>query len=202
MRKTRKKISIKLSASAKLPTAFGAFTIHIFTDQAGREHVALTKGNIATHLPVLTRVHSQCLTGDTFQSLKCDCVNQLHSALKKISHARRGVLIYLNQEGRGIGLHNKIRAYALQEKGMDTVEANLALGFSADERDYQVAAKILKALSISHIKLLTNNPDKIAQLKTYGITVVRRIPLAVGKNRLNRRYLDVKAKKLGHRFET
>ncbi|MDD5110314.1 MAG: GTP cyclohydrolase II [Patescibacteria group bacterium] len=190
---------IRLAATANLPTRFGKFKIHIFTSH-GREHAVLQMGNVAGRNAVIARLHSQCLTGDTFGSRKCDCADQLHTALKKIARARRGLLIYLNQEGRGIGLTNKIRAYALQDKGLDTVEANLALGFAADERDYRDAADILHHLRVRTVRLLTNNPAKICQLTRYGITVTERLPLIAAKNRTNQRYLAVKAAKLGHQI--
>ena len=189
------------AASAKLPTAYGEFTIHAFTGLAdGKPHVALTIGDFSDNVPVLVRVHSQCLTGDTFASLKCDCRGQLESALRAIAHAGRGVLVYLNQEGRGIGLVNKIRAYALQDHGLDTVDANLALGLAADARNYRVAAEMLRALGVTRVELLTNNPNKIAHLTAAGVTVARRIPLVVAGNGINDHYLQVKMAKLGHRL--
>lgn len=192
--------SVSAIARARLPTEFGEFTIHIFRSNDGKEHAVLTLGDVTTDVPVLTRLHSQCLTGDTFHSLKCDCHEQLNAALRSIAQTGRGVLVYLNQEGRGIGLGNKIRAYALQEQGLDTVEANLALGFDADLRDYRVAADILHALGVRTISLLTNNPEKVNQLTQRGIAIVERRPLVTMSNGVNRAYLRAKAAKLGHQL--
>lgn len=187
-------------ASAKLPTSYGIFRIIIYKSiKDNLEQVVLLKGE-SFKKPTLVRIHSQCLTGDVFSSLRCDCSEQLHKSLIKINKAKSGVLIYLNQEGRGIGLANKIKAYALQEKGLDTVEANKHLGLAADLRDYQVASEILKDLKIYKIVLLTNNPDKVSQLTSLGITVTRCAPLEVTPNKTNKGYLRTKKDKLGHKL--
>ncbi|EKD89860.1 MAG: GTP cyclohydrolase II [uncultured bacterium] len=187
-------------ASVKLPTSFGTFKVIIFKGIKDKlEHVVLLKGENFKN-PVLTRIHSSCLTGDVFSSLKCDCRDQLAASLTKIGKSKNGLLIYLNQEGRGIGLINKIKAYALQEKGYDTVAANEQLGFAADTRNYNIAAQILKDLNIDHILLLTNNPDKVTQLKQSGITVVKAIPLEITPNNKNRSYLKTKKDRLGHKL--
>lgn len=185
--------------SASLPTAYGNFQIIVYKSiKDNFEHVALVKAkNFQEH--TLVRIHSQCLTGDVFSSLKCDCRDQLIMSLIKIGQ-EGGVLIYLSQEGRGIGLTNKIKAYALQDKGYDTVEANKKLGFEADLRDYKIAAQILKDLNIDQIALLTNNPAKIRELKGYGITVAECIPLEVIPNKINKSYLKTKKNKLGHKL--
>ena len=185
-------------AACRLPTEWGVFTLHGFEDENGQEHVALTMGDVSDGLPVLARVHSECLTGDALFSLKCDCGPQLEAAMKAVQQEGRGVIVYLRQEGRGIGLINKIRAYKLQDEGMDTVEANLALGLPVDARDFTLAKQIYDHLNISAVKLLTNNPEKIQTLKDAGINVVERIPLHVGENVENERYLHTKADKLGH----
>jgi len=185
-------------ASSSLPTKYGTFQISIYKSLIDdKEHTALSMGS-SKNAPALVRIHSQCLTGDTLYSLKCDCGEQLKQSMKIISKNKNGLIIYLNQEGRGIGLSNKIRAYQLQDKGLDTVEANKALGFAADVRDYQIAADILKDLGITRIALLTNNPTKSEQLGSYGITVVNTIPLEVVPNAINRLYLQAKKHKLGH----
>ncbi len=187
--------------SAILPTAYGIFKIIIYTsDKDGLEHAALVKGKKLKD-DVLVRIHSQCLTGDTFSSLRCDCREQLTAGLEKIANSENGVLIYLNQEGRGIGLTNKIKAYSLQEKGFDTVDANNTLGLPSDARDYLIAANILKDLNIKSIQLLTNNPDKINQLKTFGITIVKRIPLEATPNHIDINYLKTKKNKFGHKLK-
>lgn len=186
-------------ASAQLPTSYGRFQIIIYQsvkDQS--EHVVLTRGK-RLKKPTLVRIHSQCLTGDVFSSFKCDCKEQLHKSLMKIGK-QGGVLIYLNQEGRGIGLTNKIKAYKLQEQGLDTVEANKRLGFAEDLRSYKVAAQILKNLNISQIILLTNNPNKVSQLASYGIEVTRYIPIEIAPNQINKNYLKTKKNKLGHKL--
>ncbi|MBU1031669.1 GTP cyclohydrolase II [Patescibacteria group bacterium] len=189
---------IRKVASATLPAAYGIFKIIVYKSKKdGLEHIALIKGD-GFKEPVLVRIHSECLTGEVFSSLKCDCKGQLVASLKKISKAKSGVLIYLNQEGRGIGLTNKIKAYALQEKGFDTVQANEQLGFAADPRSYKVAALILQNLGISKITLLTNNPDKIGQLKKFGVTVEKCLPLEITPNSTDRSYLKIKKEKLGH----
>lgn len=190
--------SIIRKAEAKLPTRFGTFQIVVYKSILDeREHAALIMGkNLKS--PVLTRIHSQCLTGDTFFSLRCDCREQLHQSMKIISEQKEGLIIYLSQEGRGIGLSNKIKAYALQEKGLDTVEANLALHLPIDARDYRIAAEILQDLGASQVSLLTNNPSKINHLTSFGITIDRQIPLEVFPNKLNRDYLRIKKQKLGH----
>lgn len=191
---------IKKIASARLPTVYGNFQIIVYKSSKDKlEHVALVKER---HLrkPTLVRIHSQCLTGDTFFSLRCDCGDQLHQSMKMISKSGSGIVIYLNQEGRGIGLTNKIKAYQLQDKGLDTVEANHALGFGADNRQYKIAADILKDLEIYKINLLTNNPDKAAQLTSYGITVEKCIPIEVAPNKINKSYLKTKKDKLGHKL--
>lgn len=188
------------TASAVLPTSYGIFKIIIYTSPDKLEHVVLLKGSDFTN-PVLTRIHSACLTGEVFSSLKCDCHDQLTISLKKISKSKNGVLIYLNQEGRSIGLVNKIKAYALQETGLDTVQANEQLGFSADARSYEAAAQILKDLNIRQILLLTNNPDKAGQLKNFGIIVKRCIPLEITPNQADRSYLKTKKYKLGHKLK-
>lgn len=194
-------LSLKRIAEAKLPTVFGECLMIGFEEiSSGREHVALIYGDISTPEPILSRIHSECLTGDAFFSLRCDCGHQLEAALAQISEEGRGILLYHRQEGRNIGLLNKIRAYALQDEGFDTVEANLKLGFKADERDFTVCADMYKLLGVNEIRLLTNNPDKINILKEAGINIVERVPLVVGRNRLNSHYLDIKAAKLGHLF--
>ena len=190
---------IQRVTEATLPTEFGIFKIVGFEfPDSKKEHVALVMGDVADSEPVLARIHSECLTGDALHSLKCDCGFQLASALRQISEEGRGVLIYHREEGRGIGLINKIRAYSLQDKGMDTIEANLALGFKADERNFSVCADMFEQLGVKAVRLLTNNPAKIDTMKKAGINVVERVPLNVGENRYNTEYLDTKAKKMGH----
>lgn len=191
---------MKKTTAATLPTKFGLFQIIVFKSKADNlEHVALVKRENFNQ-PVLVRIHSCCLTGDVFSSLRCDCHEQLQKSLQKIGQAENGVLIYLNQEGRGIGLVNKIKAYSLQEKGLDTVDANNTLGLPSDSRNYSAAAKILKDLNIKTINLLTNNPDKINQLTQYGITVKQRISLEINPNPNNQTYLKTKKNKLGHKL--
>ena len=186
--------------SAEIPTARAANTqFHIFRPNiSGEEHYAMEIGKIDRNQPILVRIHSACFTGDVLGSLKCDCGPQLHAATKMINDQGGGLLIYLNQEGRGIGLTNKIRAYALQDQGFDTVEANHRLGFEDDERDFQLGATILREMRISNIKLITNNPSKIATMSKYHIIVTERIPLNVGQNETNLRYLQTKVSKSGH----
>ena len=185
-------------AEAKLPTKYGEFTAIAYkSDIDPDEHLALVMGDIATEEPVLVRVHSECLTGDVFTSLRCDCGEQVDLALQSIADEGRGVFLYMRQEGRGIGFHNKIRAYALQDKGLDTVEANLSLGFAPDLRDYGVGAQILAELGLHGIRLLTNNPKKVVGLEGYGLKVVETIPIITPPNPYNRNYLETKQKKLG-----
>lgn len=181
------------------PTKFGHFTLHLYASSVDEHHhLAIVKGDVRTAEPVLVRVHSQCLTGDIFGSLRCDCGDQLAFALNKIEAEGRGVLLYMRQEGRGIGLANKLRAYQLQEMGKDTVEANEALGFKADLRDYGIGAQILADLGIKNIRLLTNNPAKRAGLEGYNLKIVERIPVEISPNACNTRYLQTKRDKLGH----
>lgn len=194
-----KQIQLKRQAEAKLPTPWGDFIMIGFEEvNTGRDHVALVFGDISDSQPVLARVHSECLTGDALFSLRCDCGFQLESALSTIAKEGRGVLIYHRQEGRNIGLLNKIRAYALQDQGLDTVEANHQLGFAADERNFTLCADMFKLLGISEVRLLTNNPRKVDILSAAGIQIVERVPLIVGRNPENAHYLDTKAKKMGH----
>ena len=198
----RDKICVRIVALAELPTRFGDFHIVAFeNNRDGKEHVAITKGDVigAENIPV--RLHSECLTGDALGSLRCDCRDQLESALRKIGQMERGMVLYLRQEGRGIGLINKIRAYSLQDEGLDTVEANHALGFRDDERDYAVAAHMLMSLKIQSVQLMTNNPKKINQLEQYGIHVAGRIPHIIEPNEHNRFYLETKAAKSGHMID-
>ena len=192
-------MSVKYVASSKLPTPWGVFTMVGFEDlTTGKEHVALTFGEIGPDEPVLARIHSECLTGDALFSLRCDCGFQLQEALKRITEEGRGVLLYLRQEGRGIGLLNKIKAYHLQDGGADTVEANEQLGFEADMRDYSMCRQMLEHLDVKSVNLMTNNPRKVKALEKYGLNVARRVPLQVGKNRHNEHYLATKMGKLGH----
>jgi 3,4-dihydroxy 2-butanone 4-phosphate synthase/GTP cyclohydrolase II len=189
-------------AEAKLPTRYGEFTAIAYrSDIDPDEHLALVMGDISTEEPVLVRVHSECLTGDVFGSLRCDCGEQVAIAMKNIASERRGVFLYMRQEGRGIGFHNKMRAYALQDKGLDTVEANLSLGFTPDPRDYGIGAQILAELGLHEIRLLTNNPKKRVGLEGYGLEVVETLPIIATPNPYNRDYLVTKQKKLGHRLE-
>jgi len=186
-------------AEAKLPTVYGEFTAIAYkSDIDPDEHLALVMGDIATEEPVLVRVHSQCLTGEVFGSLRCDCGGQITMAMQSIAEEGRGVLLYMRQEGRGIGIHNKIRAYALQDKGLDTVEANLSLGFAPDLRDYGIGAQILAELGLHNIRLLTNNPKKVIGLESYGLKVVETVSIITAPNPFNSRYLETKKKKLGH----
>jgi 3,4-dihydroxy 2-butanone 4-phosphate synthase/GTP cyclohydrolase II len=184
---------------ARLPTKYGEFTAVAYKSVVdAAEHVALVKGDISNDEPVLVRVHSECLTGDVFGSLRCDCGAQIEMALQSIAKEDRGVFLYMRQEGRGIGFHNKLCAYALQDQGMDTVEANIALGFAPDLRDYGVGAQILADLGLHNIRLLTNNPKKVIGLESYGIKIVETVPLIAPATPYNIRYLETKQKKLGH----
>ena len=186
-------------AEAKLPTKYGEFTAIAYkSDIDPNEHIALVMGDISTEEPVLVRVHSECLTGDIFGSLRCDCGEQITLAMQSIAQEGRGVFLYMRQEGRGIGFHNKIRAYALQDKGLDTVEANLSLGFAPDLRDYGIGAQILADLGLHTIRLLTNNPKKVIGLEGYGLKVLETLPVITSPNPYNRHYLEIKQKKLGH----
>ncbi|WP_230425770.1 GTP cyclohydrolase II [Spartinivicinus ruber] len=188
--------------SAQLPMDMGVFTMHGFIEQrTGKEHVALSYGNIDTSKPVLIRLHSECLTGDALFSLRCDCGFQLNKALKNIVDHGSGVLLYLRQEGRGIGLLNKIKAYNLQDAGADTVEANEKLGFDVDMRRYDFCRGILHYFGINEVKLMTNNPRKVNALTREGINVVERVPLREGRNPYNNNYLNIKARKLGHMLD-
>ena len=186
-------------ASAKLPTEYGEFQVHVFENVLDKkEHVALVCGDISSGQDVLVRVHSQCLTGDVFHSLRCDCRAQLEIAMREVSAAGRGIVLYEHQEGRGIGLMNKLRAYRLQDEGFDTMEANQRLGFADDERLYDIAAQMLKLLGYGKVRLLTNNPDKMRALEAAGIAVTERVPHSFPDNEHNRDYLRVKADKGGH----
>ncbi|HSB53818.1 MAG TPA: bifunctional 3,4-dihydroxy-2-butanone-4-phosphate synthase/GTP cyclohydrolase II [Gemmatimonadales bacterium] len=186
-------------AEARLPTEFGEFRIIAYANDVDRaQHVALVKGEIEGAKDVLVRMHSKCLTGDVFASQRCDCGPQLHQAMKLIAEAGRGAIVYLDQEGRGIGLHNKIKAYALQDEGDDTVQANQRLGFAPDLRNYGIGAQILRDLGLSSIRVMTNNPRKLVGLEGYGLEIVERVPLVADPNDENRAYLDTKRDKLGH----
>ncbi len=197
--KDETKPHVEIVARAKLPTKFGTFTIVAFCNNTDKkEHVALVKGDVKGKAIVPLRIHSECLTGDAFHSLRCDCNAQLEAALRKIGKLPFGVILYMRQEGRGIGLTNKIRAYELQDKGMDTVQANEALGFASDMRDYGVAAEMVRELGIKSIALITNNPDKIMDLVAHGVNVAKRIPHEFGKTVYNKSYLAVKKKKMHH----
>lgn len=189
---------VKLISAAPLPTKYGAFKIYIFWGNDKLENVALVHGKQNMHAAALVRVHSQCLTGDTFGSRRCDCGLQLETSLKILGRSKFGVLLYLNQEGRGIGLANKIRAYNLQDNGLDTAEANIRLGFPADARRYDIAAEILNFLKIKNIKLLTNSPDKECQLFHAGIKIAGVVPLEIKPNRVNKKYLQAKKRRFGH----
>ena len=194
---------IEFVATSRLPTAFGEFKITVFQDpETGEEHVALSKGlDTAPTAPVLVRIHSECLTGDAFASLKCDCGPQLQATQKLINEVGQGVILYLRQEGRGIGLTNKIRAYALQDQGHDTVDANLMLNLPADARRYDMCNIMLEHLQIKQVKLVTNNPSKIKALKELGIDVVARVPLTVGLNPFNADYLKTKHERMSHMYD-
>jgi GTP cyclohydrolase II len=197
-------MSVSLTATSKLPTKFGEFAIHVFADaSSGKEHLALVFGRelgkeLDAHQPVLCRVHSECLTGDALFSLRCDCGSQLHEAMRRVAEHGSGVIFYLRQEGRDIGLGNKIRAYHLQDRGADTVEANVELGFEPDARDYAMCRDMFAHLNISKVRLMTNNPNKVAALQKQGIEVVERLPLITGETSHNQSYLATKRDKLGH----
>ncbi len=191
---------VELVAESRLPTRWGGFTIKAYVDRLQQEtHIALTQGDLGGEEPALVRVHSQCLTGDTFGSLRCDCGSQLEAAMKMISRQGRGVLLYLiNQEGRGIGLVNKIKAYRLQEEGLDTVQANVELGFQPDQRDYGIGAQILRHLGLKKLRLITNNPAKYIALAGYGLEIVERVPLEIEPGKENLGYMQTKKEKMGH----
>jgi GTP cyclohydrolase II len=193
------RICVRIAGVAELPSRFGDFRIVAFwNNRDAKEHVAMVHGDVVGADEVPTRLHSECLTGDAMGSLRCDCRDQLEAALAVLGTMERGLLLYMRQEGRGIGLINKIRAYALQDRGLDTVEANLALGFRDDERDYAVAAHMIRSLEVRSLRLMTNNPSKIAQLARYGIRVDERIPHVIPPNPFNRFYLETKAARSGH----
>lgn len=192
---------VHCSATARMPTAYGEFQLRVYeTDVEDRQHVALVMGEITPGDPVLVRVHSECLTGDVFGSMRCDCGSQLDRALEMIGEEGKGVLVYMRQEGRGIGLSNKIRAYALQDEGMDTVEANEHLGFKPDQREYGIGAQILGDIGVTHMRLITNNPNKRVGLVAHDLEVVDRVPLIIQSNEHNAPYLKTKQEKLGHIF--
>ncbi len=192
-------IDVEIASVANLPSRFGDFRIYVFAnDHDGKEHLAMVHGEVFGAHDVVTRVHSECLTGDVLGSLRCDCRDQLERSLRHVGALPRGIVLYMRQEGRGIGLTNKIRAYGLQERGLDTVEANLALGFADDLRQYGVAASMLRTLGVRGIRLMTNNPDKLRKLQEEGIAVQDRLPIAVEANPHNRRYLTTKALRSGH----
>src|SRR5262245_1699864 len=194
---------VKRVASAKMPTDYGEFQVHAFqSDINGETHVALVRGEIGDGSNVVVRVHSQCLTGDVFHSMRCDCGEQFDAAMKRIAAEERGVLLYLNQEGRGIGLANKIRAYALQDEGLDTVEANERLGFKPDQRDYGIGAQILGDLGVRSMRLLTNNPRKFVGLEGYGLSIAETLPIEIPAQEHSRHYLRTKKEKLGHRLSS
>jgi 3,4-dihydroxy 2-butanone 4-phosphate synthase/GTP cyclohydrolase II len=199
--RVRKEKLVRRIAMTRLPTDLGDFmAIAYDTTVDSRVPLALVMGEVASDAPVLVRVHSECLTGDVFGSRRCDCGSQLRKALSIIRTEGRGVFVYMRQEGRGIGFVNKMRAYELQDQGLDTVEANLALGFKPDLRDYGIGAQILVDLGVKNLRLLTNNPKKIVGLEGYGLSVVEQIPIEIPSNESNRRYLDTKRLKLGHRL--
>jgi len=201
--RVKKESLVRRVAVTKLPTAYGdEFTAILYANDIDRlNHIALVKGDIKPDDDVLVRVHSECLTGDVFGSMRCDCGEQLHNAMEMIADAGKGVILYMRQEGRGIGLEGKLKAYELQDRGKDTVEANLALGFKADLRDYGVGAQILRDLGVRKLKLLTNNPKKIVGLEGYGLTVVKRMPIEMHPHAKNVQYLKVKKSKMGHMLE-
>lgn len=198
----RDKICGRITAVADLPSRYGKFqAVAFYNNRDNKDHAALIHGNVVNQEDVVVRLHSECLTGDVFGSLRCDCHDQLITALHTIEKVKAGVLIYLRQEGRGIGFSNKMKAYALQEEGLDTKEANIALGFRDDEREYSVAAHIIRSLNIKSVRLMTNNPHKIADLEHYGVKITERIPLIIQPNKYNRFYLETKEKKFGHLLE-
>ena len=195
-------MTLRFVESSKLPTRWGVFDIHGFEDvNSDKEHVAITMGDVTGDRPVMLRVHSECLTGDALFSIRCDCGAQLEEAMRRIAAEGRGAILYLRQEGRGIGLLNKIRAYHLQDAGADTVEANEQLGFGADLRDYSICQSMLRHLQITRVRLLTNNPRKVEALESLGVEVVERVALQSGRNPHNFRYLATKAGKIGHLFD-
>ncbi|WP_179319396.1 GTP cyclohydrolase II [Winogradskyella helgolandensis] len=196
-----KDIKIIKGERVQLPTKYGHFEFVPFQEKInGLEHMALIKGGFSLNEAVLTRIHSSCATGDLFGSLKCDCGDQLIQAMKMIEQNGSGIIVYLQQEGRGIGLMNKMKAYKLQEEGMDTIQANLHLGFAPDERGYEIAAEILNLLGVNKLNLLTNNPDKILGLEQNGISVVERVPLIIDANPFNKHYLETKESQMGHQL--
>ncbi len=192
-------MTVKHVASARLPTQWGIFTIHGFEEETtGKEHVALVMGTVGPDEPVLCRIHSECLTGDCLFSLRCDCGAQLQYAIERVAAEGHGMILYLRQEGRGIGLLNKIKAYELQDSGADTVEANEKLGFEADSREYQICKPMLDYFGVRKLRLMTNNPGKVEALGAIGMEVVQRVPIHIGINTHNESYLAVKINKLGH----